>query len=429
MRDYKQMQEIERLRKQAEQEEQNGASEPQDQPEAEKYNRKGGGFMGWWEYFKEYYKWPALIIGIVVIAVLIGIRQLSERSDPDLSVMYVGPGYLSFADQQDLENVFADLSGDLAGDYNSDGKYTLNFLDLTVNYAQNAEGYQIMTKDDEDTTYTRFQTELRAGETLLYFLDPHYYEIVKDEGILQPLNVILKDPSVSFDGYGIHIGDLDAKVLPGMERMPSRTVLCLRQSPTEDAISYGRTESDWAHHRDLLELLVAYAKETPDEPVPAFSGTLFYAGVNEIYRDGREPVEVLLSSLSGWISRFSVEQVIRTGSDKAKEVAAKRIRTELRTGDSELLLLDAEAFLYAKEHDLLEPLPKDLLASPAATDGHGLKLNKLALREADGFFEADPDAILCLRKNPENTAETYGRTEENWKIASEIFAKLAKYEK
>ena len=428
------MQEIKKLREQAETEAQNAPAETPDTPEAQKYSHKGSGFAGWFEYFREYYKWPALIIGVIVIALFIGFHQLAEKSDPDLSMMYVGPGYLTFDDQEKLKDAAAGLTGSLHGDYNEDGRYVVNFLDLTLVYAQNAEGYQIMTKDDQDTTFTRFQSELRAGDTLLYFLDPFYYEIIKREGILQPLAAVLDDASVSFDGYGIHIGDLDAKELPGFERMPSRTVVCLRQSPTEDAISYGRTESQWAHHRDLLQCLVAYRGETPDAPTGTPDTTLYYVGTNEAYRDKRLPMEEKLSSMTADLNGdgnklFRLMTVLRTGTDARKAVIAKQVRTELRTGQSNLFLLDKEAFEYAKEHGLLEPLPAKYRGSEAETDGFGLKLNKLPLREAVGFYELDPDAVLCLRKNPADTAETYGRSDEKWQNDREIFAKLADYRK
>ena len=435
MRDYKQMQEIQKLKKQAEAEAETENAESEIS-ENEKYSHKGTGFSGGFEYFREYYKWPALIVLIIVVALFIGFRQLAAKSDPDLSMMYVGPDYLSYDDQEKVKDTAALLSGDLAGDYNGDDRYVANFLDLTVNYAQNAEGYRVLTKDDEDTTYTRFQTELRAGDTLLYFLDPYYYRIVKDEGILQPLDEILSDASVSFDGYGVHLGDLEARFLPGLERMPSRTVLCLRQSPSEDAIRYNRTESAWAHHRDLLELLVAYKPEEPRFPVIGGNpdATLFYVGTSEIYGDTRLPMENFLSSLSadgnGDGNRLvKLKMLLRTGSDAAKAVTAKAARTELRTGSSCIFLLDKEAYIYAKEHDLLEPLPDALKNSAATEDGYGLKLNKLPLFETDGFYDADPDAMLCLRKNPENRSENYGLTSKNWENAKEIFIKLAEYEK
>ena len=62
MRDYKQMQEVKKLREQAEAE---GAAPEDTRDEQEKYEKRGPGFRGWTEYIAEYYKWPIIIVGIL----------------------------------------------------------------------------------------------------------------------------------------------------------------------------------------------------------------------------------------------------------------------------------------------------------------------------------------------------------------------------
>ena len=122
MRDYRQMKEIQELRKKQEEEEkskaQDGIIEDADLKksgegsEAGRYSHRGPGFRGWVAYVWEYYKWPILIFGIILVGVIVGMRQMLSGANPDLSVTYVGPFYLSAENKNELFDDFARLSGD-----------------------------------------------------------------------------------------------------------------------------------------------------------------------------------------------------------------------------------------------------------------------------------------------------------------------------
>jgi hypothetical protein len=429
MRDYKQMQEVKKLREQAEAE---GAAPEDTRDEQEKYEKRGPGFRGWTEYIAEYYKWPIIIVGVIVIGIFVGISQLAATANPDLSMMYVGPFYMNPTEKEHLGESIAQLSGDLAGDYNQDGDFRFDFLDLTVSHVKDSEGIEY-TYDDQNTTYTRFQTELRAGDTLLYFLEPYFYRQALAEGILTPLSELGIDPSLSLDGYGIPMGNLDCYELPGFAKMPAEAVVCLRRSPASDAISYGRSVEEWEYHRDLLVAMAAYKSKTvsPDtEKEPDF--TLFYAGEEPIYKSVRTPVEKLLGKLAKDINgdgttRGVLGDITRSGSVYSSEQVAKAIRTRLVTGSECLFLLDQKSYDYAKENGLLAPLPKELEALDGAVDGMALKLNALPLYNTDGYHELGAVSYLCMRKAPAEGEEAYGRTEADFEAALQMFIALAKH--
>lgn len=430
MRDYKQMQEVQKLRKQAEAE---GSSPEDTRDEQEKYQKRGPGFKGWMEYIGEYYKWPILIVGIIVVGIVISISQMSSTSNPDLSMMYVGPFYMNPAEKDNLGNSIASLSGEVAGDYNQDGHFRFDFLDLTVSHIQDSEGVEY-TYDDQNTTYTRFQTELRAGDTLLYFLEPYFYRQVLSEGILTPLADLGIDPSLSLDGYGIPIGNLDCYELPGFSKMPPEAVVCLRRSPENDAISYGRTMEEWGYHRDLFVAMASYKNENRviDTVTPP-DFTLLYVGEEPIYKSVRLPVEALLGKLvadenGDGAKRGVLGDITRSGNGLTAEITAKAIRTRLVTGGECLFLLDQKSYDYAKEQGLLAPLPKALAEMAGAVDGVALKLNTLPLYNTEGYHELGAVSYLCMRKAPEEGEETYGRTEADFDVALKMFTALAEYE-
>lgn len=432
MRDYKQMKEIQELRKLQEERPDAEAAVPEQTDDAEnaRYTHRGPGFRGWVSYIWEYYKWPILIVGIIVIGVLIGIRQAAGSANPDLAITYVGPFYLSADNQEELKNDFAALSGDVKGDYNGDGEYRLSLLDLTITYVLDADA-KVHVYDEQNSVFTRFQTELRAGDTMLYFLDKRYYLEAKNEGILQPLKDVLteSETKLSFDGYGIYIGDLNAYDRAGISRMPAGTVLCLRRSPDRDALKYGRTIENWESHVKLLRSLVRGtepAEENPSGPDVA----LLYVSAEPCYRSVRFGICAQVGNLFAYSetdikASFDVFGIDKSGSDARKAVQAKRARTELIAGNSFLWLLDEESFLYAKERGLLEPLPGDLSEGKAAVDGCGLLLSELPLFRREGFRDLRADSILCLRRNPESETESYGRTEERFLTAKEVFRLFA----
>ena len=431
MRDYKQMKEIQELRKRQEEEAQSAVPEPdgsEETPEQERYAHRGPGFRGWVAYIWEYYKWPVLIVGIIAVGVIIGLRQAFASANPDLAITYVGPFYLSVDNKTALEENLASLAGSNKGDYNGDGEFRLSLLDLTITYVRDAD-QKVYTYDEQNSAYTRFQTELRAGDTMLYFLDKRYYQIAKNEGVLQPVGEVL-DASLaklSFDGYGIYLGDLDSYSGSGLSRMPAGTVVCLRRSPDRDAISYGRTREDWEAHADLFRALVRGT--APEEKPNDSDVVLFYVSAEPSYRSVRQEVktaaEELLSGTGKPGLTLNVSAVGKDGSDLRRTVQVKAAKTEMVTGSSFLWLLDEESFVYAKEHGLLEPLPADLASDKAAKDGYGLLLSELPLYREKGFRDLRADSVLCLRRNPDGETESYGRTAEAFRAAENVFQSLA----
>ncbi len=430
MRDYKQMQEIKRLKEEAAQ--QADANQPETD-ESQKYSKRSPGFKGWMEYIVEYYKWPIVFGVVLVSAILFAISQTASTANPDLSMMYVGPFYMSPDEQDKLGETVAFLSGDTAGDYNGDGRFRYDFLDLTISHIRDQEGVEY-TYDDQNTAYTRFQTELRAGDTLLYFLEPYFYRQALAEGILTPLSQLGVDPALSYDGYGIPMGNLDCYELEGFDEMPAEAMVCLRRSPESDAISYGRSQEEWEYHRDLLLAMVSYHSQnrvidtqtTPDI-------TLLYVGEEPIYKSVRLPVENLLGQLTADVNgdgktRGALHAITRSGSGTTSEILSKLIRTELVTGGEYLMLLDEASYQYAKENNLLAPLPAELKDETGAADGLALRYNSLALRNQEGFCELEAISYLCLRTPPQEGQETYGRTEQAYLDALQTFLLLAKYE-
>ncbi len=445
MRDYKQMQEIQRMREQAEKAEAEKAGKGGDAgedagPEREKdrYSHRKPGFKGWVSYLFEYYRWPIVIGLVILIGIGVGVSQIRDASNPDYALLYVGPPYLALNYEEQLEHTLANLSGtgEVPGDCNGDGEYKVRMRDVTVAVLTDAEGEKHVT-DDGNTALGSFQTELTAGEAMLYFLEPSFYQRAKGSSVLQRIEAFGDEYAAkSFDGYGVYLGDLDAYALDGLSRMPAETVVCLRRSPEDEDLSYGRGSDDWSHHRDLFLRLLGYEDDSADLPNEGSDADVTLLVVSEapVCRSVRRPID---EALSKWVSDGNgdgkrvgrLRPLLRSGSSAARDLQAKEIRTELVTGDSMLWLLDEEAYAYAKKRGLIAALPEELAEREGAVDGLAIKLYTLDCFGEEGFCGLHGSGYLCLRRDPAEEAESYGRTAEAYERAKEVFSELTKEKK
>ena len=184
-----------------------------------------------------------------------------ETKNPDVNILHVGPMYISDEGANEIEITLKDF----AKDYDNDGAVRVEILDITVNkFGNESAGIDPINYDKNNSALQRFQTEIRAGDAVLYALDKQYFDICVQEGILAPLDEIVDStylPENTVDGYGIYISDLDAYKLDGLSRIPETAILCLRRSPENDSIKYGRTVEAWENNRLTLENLIKYRSE------------------------------------------------------------------------------------------------------------------------------------------------------------------------
>ncbi len=212
----------------------------------------------WIENIWYHYKWVIIFGGAMLLFLVISLFQWLSTPDPDVNVLHVGPMYISAEAGEQLKDSVASLSYD----YNGDDEIAVALLDITVNKFGNEEaGVDAVNYDHQKSATQRFQSEIRAGDAMLYLLDKEYFDICISENLLTPLDEILDDadmPENSISGYGIPISELDAYELPGLSSVPSTAILCLRRSPEKDELRYGRTVEAWDNNRNTFINIVKY---------------------------------------------------------------------------------------------------------------------------------------------------------------------------
>lgn len=213
-------------------------------------------FAEWWENTWYHYKWMIIFGAMLVALVVISCVQLFSNAKPDVDILHVGPMYISPEVAEDIEETV----GGLSEDYNDDGEIAVNILDITVNKfgttEENAVNY-----DENNAALQRFQTEIRAGDAVIYLLDEYYFDICVQEGLLTPLDEVIDDaymPENVIDGYGVKLSELDAYNLSGLSGVPDTAILCLRRSPEKDELKYGRKQETWEGNRETFVNIIEY---------------------------------------------------------------------------------------------------------------------------------------------------------------------------
>lgn len=212
----------------------------------------------WFENIWYHYKWLIIFGAVFVAFIAISLSQFLAAKDPDVNIMHVGPMYISAEVAETIETTV----GKMSDDYNDDGEIKVEILDITVNKFGNEEaGIDPVNYDQNNKGLQRFQTEIRAGDTVIYALDKQFFDICVEEGLLTPLSEVIDDaymPETVIDGYGVYISELDAYELDGLSKIPETAILCLRRSPDKDAIKYGRTMEVWEGNRNTFVNIIKY---------------------------------------------------------------------------------------------------------------------------------------------------------------------------
>lgn len=400
-------------------------------------------FKEWLENIWYHYKWMIIFIGMLVMFLLISIVQIFSTDDPDVNILHVGPMYLSPAAVDDIEATLADMSDD----YNGDGDFSLNILDITVNKLGTTEDTAV-NYDQNNSALQRFQTEIRAGDAVIYALDEEYFRICIEEGLLTPLDEIIDDADMPANtvkdsdvlenkedaegiAYGVYVSDLDAYHLSGICNFPDSAILCLRRSPDKDELAYDRTQEGWDGNRKTFVNIIKYR----DNTVVKYDADAMYAD----FRDADEETEnALKEALKNLSDDYNGDGIILTDTEvfafqgtgseiiesSQNSEALQKFQTELYTGDSVIYLLDKELFDICLTEGLLTPFDEifaeeDMPAS--VISGCGIYLSELDASSSEGFSSLPKDTVLCLRRSPENETLKYGRTQKTWEGNRDTF--------
>ena len=225
--------------------------------------------------FWHYNKAKILIGGAFFIILAISLVQLISRQNPDVSILYAGPDYIT-PNQCDS---FCSLVESMMDDYNGDGRKYVLVEDLVFMSEDQIKDYIAAAQaDNEDAAVDnmknkdiedRFSFEVFSGDAMLYILAEDQYNMVKDGGGFIRLDEIFDTtPDGAIDEYGIRFCETAfCRFFDEAKIFPADAVIALRGVPTASAITgKERAEKLHGYHEAVFRLIVGW--EFPEGYVP-----------------------------------------------------------------------------------------------------------------------------------------------------------------
>ncbi|HHW45813.1 MAG TPA: hypothetical protein GXX17_02750 [Clostridiales bacterium] len=142
-----------------------------------------------WENYWYYYKVHTIVFGFVILVMAIMISQCAKKVEPDCKVVLFThknvPSEVVAAMEQELEK--------FAGDYNGDGKITVEVVDCSYN--PNNPNKNIMIAQ-----LSKLQGELGLSESILFITDIQGFKYLDEQGLFET-----KDLFPDLDGKGFNL--------------------------------------------------------------------------------------------------------------------------------------------------------------------------------------------------------------------------------
>ncbi len=195
--------------------------------------------------FWHYNKAKILIGGAFFIILAISLVQLINRQNPDVSILYAGPDYIT----PNASREFCSTVGLLTGDMNGDGREYVRLEDLVYMSDGQIEEYIEAAKAENvdaavDTLKNkevadRFVFEVFGGDAMLLILAEDQYEMVKEGGGFERLDSLYETiPDGAIDDYGIRFNETQfCRFFDSAKVFPEDAVIALRTIPTASALT------------------------------------------------------------------------------------------------------------------------------------------------------------------------------------------------
>lgn len=201
------------------------------------------------------YKWLVILGACGVVALVVVCFQIFTASEARIRIMYTGSSYLDEYDRSRLQSNAKVIDTTLL----TEGKSVVDLLELTVQTKLSDDGNFIY----DQTMLTRFNAEVRTCESIIYIVEPSYYEKLLDGGFVAPLNTVLDEypEEAAADEYGLVLSMLDISSLPGFDSFDPSCVLCIRRPVADGEIKYIDDAVYDANHEFFIKM-VEYVNES-----------------------------------------------------------------------------------------------------------------------------------------------------------------------
>ena len=193
-----------------------------------------GGFLAKLDNFWYHYKWPTIIVAFITIIVLVCTLQFCERKNYDFRYLYAGPAELSKDESEAIRKALESLStgGEFTAPVVGFNAYFLMTPEQIeqANAALRPEGMevnQVLVNNNAEV----FGDEVMAGEVLIFFLDPKWYESQKSAGFIEVRGYLPDAPdSALYDASALYLSETILADVPAFDVLPDDTLVVIRRA-------------------------------------------------------------------------------------------------------------------------------------------------------------------------------------------------------
>jgi len=226
----------------------------------------------WLDNFWYHHKWKTIIISFFLIVFIIGFVQCMQKTDADVSILYVGPEVVTGEAYDAMEK---SLESRLDRDYNDDGKITVQFTDrVYLSEAQLKEKEEEAAKEGEALYYDKSAMKnsldqarqwILSGAMLISVMDHEVYktfEAQKDK-LFVPLSEYLDVvPDYKYDDYSLNFKDVPYIQFSGaFDAIAEDTVIVLVKPTWTSTLGKDEMAERYKSHEELMRKIVKFSVE------------------------------------------------------------------------------------------------------------------------------------------------------------------------
>ncbi|MCR4905655.1 MAG: hypothetical protein K6A33_06195 [Clostridiales bacterium] len=225
--------------------------------------------------FWYHHKWKVIIGTFFAFVILVGVSQYASRSNPDATLIYAGPSYITPTGNR----AFCSILEGMADDFNGDGKTYVQLNDVVyytetqlADYAKFCEENDLdMTVDRlaNARTSERFTYQVMGGEAPICILSPAQYDLVASSGGFMKLTDVFGEvpedvAAAAVDEYGVRFAETKfCRFYDAAKIFPDDAILAMRTLPTLSALT-GKRRAEAIHGQNLTLFRAMLSFEFPE---------------------------------------------------------------------------------------------------------------------------------------------------------------------
>ena len=199
--------------------------------------------------FWYHHKWKVILISFFAFVLLIGIGQYASHANPDATLIYAGPSYITPTGNR----AFCTILEGMADDFNGDGKTYVQLNDVVYYTDTQLEEFENFCEENgldmtvdrlaNARTSERFTYQVMGGEAPICILSPAQYEMVASSGGFMKLSEVFDEvpedvAAAAVDACGVRFADTKlCRFYDAVNIFPDDAILAMRTVPTLSALT------------------------------------------------------------------------------------------------------------------------------------------------------------------------------------------------